>query len=240
MAEGKRYFWFKLYDDFFTSKRIKKLRKLAGGDTYTIIYLKLQLIAMKNNGIIEWSGLEDDFAEEIALDIDESPDDIKVTLTYLLSCGLAETSDNISFFFPYAVANVGSEGSSAKRVREHRKNQKVLHCNADVTQVKRICNGEKEIDKELDTDKEKDILFPKQTKHKYGEYKNVLLTDTEYGKLKERFPDVDARIKKLDEGIELKGYKYKSHYLAIIKWAEKDKPSPIPEEKDGIEALLGV
>lgn len=81
---------------------------------------------------------------------------------------------------------------------------------------------------------------PKQTKHKYGEYKNVLLTDTEYGKLKERFADVDARIKKLDEGIELKGYKYKSHYLAIIKWAEKDKPSPIPEEKDGIEALLGV
>lgn len=80
----------------------------------------------------------------------------------------------------------------------------------------------------------------KQTKHKYGEYKNVLLTDTEYGRLKERFPDVDARIKKLDEGIELKGYKYKSHYLAIIKWAEKDKPSPIPEEKDGIEALLGV
>jgi hypothetical protein len=36
----KRYYWLKLQDGFFDSKRIKKLRKLAGGDTYTIIYLK--------------------------------------------------------------------------------------------------------------------------------------------------------------------------------------------------------
>ena len=34
---GKRYYWLKLQDDFFKSKRIKKLRKIAGGDTYTII-----------------------------------------------------------------------------------------------------------------------------------------------------------------------------------------------------------
>ena len=40
--------------------------------------------------------------------------------------------------------------------------------------------------------------------------------------MKERFPDYESKIKTLDEGIELKGYKYKSHYLAILKWAEKD------------------
>ena len=42
MAE-KRYYWLKFRDDFFDSKRIKKLRKMAGGDTYTIIYLKMML-----------------------------------------------------------------------------------------------------------------------------------------------------------------------------------------------------
>ena len=42
----KRYFWLKLFEDFFSSKRIKKLRSLAGGDTYTIIYLKMQLKAL--------------------------------------------------------------------------------------------------------------------------------------------------------------------------------------------------
>ena len=64
----------------------------------------------------------------------------------------------------------------------------------------------------------------KKTKHKYGEHKNVLLTDDEYIKLQERFPDdYEMRIETLSEGIALKGYKYKSHYLAILKWARNDK-----------------
>ena len=46
MSEN-RYYWLKLKDDFFTSKRIKKLRNLAGGDTLTIIYLKMQLKSIK-------------------------------------------------------------------------------------------------------------------------------------------------------------------------------------------------
>ena len=35
-------------------------------------------------------------------------------------------------------------------------------------------------------------------------------------------------IKELDEGIERKGYKYKSHYLAILKWDEKEKQTEGP------------
>ena len=65
----------------------------------------------------------------------------------------------------------------------------------------------------------------KTTKHKHGEFKNVLLTDEEYTKLQERFPhDYSERIENLSEGIARKGYKYKSHYLAILNWAKKDKP----------------
>jgi predicted phage replisome organizer len=163
-STGKRYYWLKLQDGFFGSKRIKKLRKLAGGDTYTIIYLKMQLLAMKSDGILRWTGLESDFASELALDLDEEPDNVEVTLRFLLAHGLAETSDNISFFLPYAVENTGSEGSSAKRVREFRKRQS-LQCNAGasqsnarVTGVKRLSNGEKEIEleKELDIEEEKD------------------------------------------------------------------------------------
>ena len=172
MADAKRYYWLRLYDDFFGSKRIKKLRKMAGGDTYTIIYLKMQLVAMKTDGVLSWTGLEDSFAEELALDLDEEPDDVRVTLSYLLHCGLAETSDDINFFFPYAVANTGSENASAQRVREHRKKQKVLQCNTDalqcntnVTQVKQLCNAEKEIDTididiDIDIDKNKKTASP--------------------------------------------------------------------------------
>lgn len=161
MSDGKRYYWLRLKDDFFSSKRIKKLRNMAGGDTYCIIYLKLQLLAMKSEGVLTWTGLEENFAEELALDLDEKSEDVEVTLLYLLKVGLAETQDNTHFFFPYAVENTGSEGASAQRVREYRERQ-TLQCNADVTPVKRISNGEKEIERR-DREKSKNLTVSKET-----------------------------------------------------------------------------
>ena len=70
MAE-KKYYWLKLKNDFFAQPRIKKLRRMAGGDTYTIIYLKMQLLSLENEGVIIFEGIEDDFIEELALTIDE-------------------------------------------------------------------------------------------------------------------------------------------------------------------------
>ena len=165
MADAKRYYWLKLQEDFFSSKRIKKLRKIAGGDTYTIIYLKMQLLAMKKGGILEYTGLEQSFAEELALDLDEEPENVAVTVQFLLSCGLLETSDNKEYFLPYAVENTGSEVSSTKRVREYRA-RKALHCNTPVTQMKQNCNGEIEIEKEIEKELEiealsKDTVEPK-------------------------------------------------------------------------------
>lgn len=169
MAE-KRYYWLKLYDDFFGSKRIKKMRRLAGGDTLTIIYLKMQLKAMKTDGILSWTGVEDNFAAELALDLDESAENVALLISYLLSCGLCELSDDQKeLYLPYAVSNVGSEGSSAQRVREHR--ARSLHCNADVTAVKQISNGEIEID--IDTrerEKSKRKSFTPPTLEEVQEY----------------------------------------------------------------------
>ena len=155
---GKRYYWLKLKDDFFSSKRIKKLRRLAGGDTFTIIYLKMQLKALKTDGVLRWSGLEDNFADELALDLDEEPDNVRLTLQYLASCGLVETSDDISFFLPYAIENTGSETASTQRSREFRA-RKALQCNADATRVQRLCNVEKEIEIEKEKEKEDDDGF---------------------------------------------------------------------------------
>lgn len=55
-------------------------------------------------------------------------------------------------------------------------------------------------------------------KHKYGEYQNVLLKDEELQTLKEKYENWEELIKYLDEYIEMKGYKAKSHYLCITKW----------------------
>ena len=151
MAENKRYYWLKLMDDFFDSKRIKKLRKLAGGDTYTIIYLKMQLLSLKKGGYLEYSGLEDEFYKEVALDIDEDEANVQVTVQFLLSCGLLQTSDNIEYVLPFVKNNLGSETASTRRSRISRQNaKKALQCNT----MQQNCNVE--IEKDIDTDKEKE------------------------------------------------------------------------------------
>lgn len=64
----------------------------------------------------------------------------------------------------------------------------------------------------------------KQVKHKYGQFKNVLLADDEKQKLIDRFGEdgFSNKVEGLSVGIESKGYKYKSHYAAILSWERKD------------------
>ncbi len=150
-TDVKRYYWLKLKEDFFGSKRIKKLRNMAGGDTYLIIYLKLQLKAMKTDGVITFDHLEDNIADELALDIDENPDDVKATLLFLIGCGLAESSDDLSIFFPYAVENVGSESSAAERMRKMREKR---NNSEQCSQLPEHCYGEIEIEIEKDIEKD--------------------------------------------------------------------------------------
>ena len=154
MSEGKRYYWLKLKDDFFQSKRIKKLRNMAGGDTYTIIYLKMQLLSLRTDGVLRWSGLEDNFADELALDLDEKPEDVEVTLMYLLNVGLAETTDNVTFFLPWVLENTGSETAATQRSRDYRARQRMLQCNTNATQVQQLRNAESEIESEKEIEKE--------------------------------------------------------------------------------------
>lgn len=58
----------------------------------------------------------------------------------------------------------------------------------------------------------------KASKHKYGEYKHVLLKDEELQRLQKDYSNWEELITYLDEYIEMKGYKAKNHYLAIKKW----------------------
>jgi hypothetical protein len=71
----------------------------------------------------------------------------------------------------------------------------------------------------------------KASKHKYGKYKNVLLKDEELQALERDYSNWKELIEYLDEYIEMKGYKAKSHYLAIKKWVidavSKDNKKPI-------------
>lgn len=85
---------------------------------------------------------------------------------------------------------------------------------------------------------DKDNIYnspPKATKparHKYGEYKNVLLSDEDIEKLKAEFPsDWQERIERLSEYIASSGKSYKNYLATIRNWAKRDKEKTAAEKK---------
>ena len=180
-----RYYWIKIHDNFFERMEIKKLRKMPGGDTLTIIYLKLLILTRNSDGKIKFEGIESSLSKELALQINEEEASIELTLHALKMMKLLEEY----------------EGDIA--LTEHSK----------VTGANPL-----EIEK-------KALGKPEDPTHKYGVYQHVKLKDSQYKGLIEYFgskEEAEKRIGKLDEGIEIKGYKYKNHSLAIKNWAEKD------------------
>lgn len=242
MSDSKKYYWLKLPKDFFEDRAIKKLRSIAGGDTYTIIYLKMLLRTLEDGGKFVYEGIEDSIVEEIALDIDEKEEDVSVAINYLIKKGLMICTDNEAELTRMHEM-IGSETDKAKLMRKKREQSNnvtqngnnVTHLLPNVTNC--YTEKEKEIDKEISSNedikkfseqdvKENDNESPevakpkakKPKKNKYGDYSHVLLTEEEYLKLHKDYPNADEIIQFLDSYIEEKGYKANSHYLSIKRW----------------------
>ena len=68
-----------------------------------------------------------------------------------------------------------------------------------------------------------------QTRHKYGTYQNVLLSDADYEKLKSEFPtDYNEWIERVSEYVAMNGKKYKDFLAVIRNWARRDTPKEKP------------
>ena len=142
VTENRRYYWLQLKDDFFNSKEMKLMRKLPGGEEITIIYLKMMLASLAEQGKLYFEGLAEDLAEELSLIIDEDPEAIRLTLMFLTKKKLLTTSDNYQFNLEQVPEMVGSETASTRRSRKHRETQKALQCNTTATKG----NGNIDID----------------------------------------------------------------------------------------------
>lgn len=156
MADNKKFFWIKLRPDFFNDPYIKLLRRMAGGDTYTIIYLKMLVKSAPTDGVIYFQGAGADISEELALTLDESIEDVRALLAYLEAKNLITHPEITQDLFLVASADLtGSEVDSAQRVRKFRERQqlKALQSNTDVTNSNDKLEKELEIEKELDKDK---------------------------------------------------------------------------------------
>lgn len=157
----RRYYWIKVFNNFFRNKTVKKIRKIPGGDTYLLIYMRMQLLSLDApqtsivdglniiNGIILYEGVEDSIEREIALELDEDPAVVDAAFRLFVRLGWIEVTNGGDAFFPAVPA--GSEGESAQRMRAKRIREKTAsqcdaktsQCDSKVTQYryKKILNN---------------------------------------------------------------------------------------------------
>ena len=116
----------------------------------------------------------------------------------------------------------GNQRATTKEIKNDNKEKNDNNILGEKTkQMEHLSQNGTELDFGENEKKEKSCA-KKETKHKYGEYQNVKLTDDEVIKLKNKYgDDADKIINYFDAQIEMKGYKYKSHYLAILDWGAK-------------------
>lgn len=170
MAEKKRYYWIKLKEDFFELETIDWLMSQKNGCEYIVLYQKLCLLTVNKSGKLESKIGEMIIpydANKIARDTKFPIDTVIVAMELFKKIGLIYEQEDGVLRIPYVDEMVGSETSSAKRVREYRQ-KKALQCNTkcnnDVTQENRdkileIDNREKIEDKDLENKRNSKINY---------------------------------------------------------------------------------
>ena len=200
---AKRYYWLKLPKDFFEDKAIKRLRQIAGGDTYTIIYLKMLLKSMEDDGKLFYEGIEDTICDEIALDINESADDVQVTISYLEKKGLLIVTDS-EVELTRLTEMVGSETDKAelmRKIRNKEKGNNVTKISNNVTKaLPTVTNCYTEKEKEIENSREDtEIDTKKKKKSAKADLNGMIDSFTENEELKDAlkaFLDMRKSIKR--------------------------------------------
>ena len=218
---NKRFYWMKLNENFFNINTILYLKRLDNGNDCIVFFLELCLNTLNDEGLlIEKFGnkIIPHDVKSISQLTRNSIEDTSDMLNILIDIGLIEILEDETMFIPLVKDCVGSESSSAKRMRNKRARDKEKEENENSS-----INNNKILDNKI-IDIRSDVTKMSQcdalSKKPYGNYGNVLLSNEEYSELLEahRQHKLDLCIKVLDEYIESTGKKYNNHTPVINGW----------------------
>ena len=229
--------WIKITTDMFDDEKIKIIQVMPEGDALLVIWIKLIILAGKTNdgGYIYISNNIPYTDEMLSVIMNKPLNIIQLAMNTFIKLGMIESDENGIYLVNFEKHQSLDKLEKMKeqnrlRVAKFRAKQKEKLLINDsnesvmlqVMESNAIDKNKNRIDKNRIDNKEEIIKEEsKPVKHKLGTYKNVLLTDEELQSLKRDYDNCDELINYLDEYIEMKGYKAKSHYLCIKKWVVK-------------------
>lgn len=240
--------WIKIYTNMFDiSRKIKSIEQMPQSDTILIVWFKLLLLAGKVNdgGAIYVTPSIPFGLAGLSYELRRPPELVEKALSIFEDFDMIERDNGFIYISSWEEYQniegmekireqnrLAQQRSRARRKQLQNKNNNNndvssdMSCDSHVTVMQ--SHG---VDKEEDKDIKNKIIEKenkeKEIRHKYGEYSNVLLSDSDYEKLKSEFPsDYTTRIENLSSYIASTGKSYKNHLATIRNWAKKDASSP--------------
>ena len=189
-------------------EKILKLRAKFGNESaYGLFWFLIESMSESPDGTLDWSDSE--AIAPLSLSYGVPIDRLKNFIEYAIEIGVFNISKNRFF---------------SKRIIDHKKFRRQFS-EAGKAGAKKRWKKKNSPPISLPNAKERKGKESKGNNKKHKYLDKVLLTDEEYTKLINKFGEVETKIwiKKLDDGIAIKGYPYKSHYRAILKWKENEK-----------------
>lgn len=237
MSDTKKYYWLKLDRNFFKRHDVRIVEDMPNGKEYVLFFMKLLVESIDHEGRLRFNDFIPYNEQMLGTVTNTNIDIVRSAINIFEQLDLLSIMDDKTIYIHDTQKMLGAETEWAKKKRAYRE-QKLLVTDIERTKKDNVRQElEKEIEKELEIDIEKEVntthsvakVKSKSSKKIYGEFKHIRLTDEEYSKLQNDYGNAEELIKHLDEYIEMKGAKYKSHYLAIKKWvvdAVKERKQP--------------
>lgn len=162
-SKTKIYYWLKFDKHFFDNLFIKRLlRNFPGGSEMIVIYIRLMLEAIENDCIIDYEGTFDNYAEELALRLETSEEQINMALAYFVKCGVIQVDDGGNTHYPQAKALLGQETNWNRYKKKQAELEKFQPLSNQVPTEIEIEKDKKidiNIDKELELEQDKEDRF---------------------------------------------------------------------------------
>lgn len=162
-SKTKIYYWLKFDKHFFDNLFIKRLlRNFPGGSEMIVIYIRLMLEAIENDCIIDYEGTFDNYAEELALRLETSEEQINMALAYFVKCGVIQVDDGGNTHYPQAKVLLGQETNWNRYKKKQAELEKFQLLSNQVPTEIEIEKDKKidiNIDKELELEQDKEDRF---------------------------------------------------------------------------------
>jgi len=226
MAEynKEKKYWIQLKRDFFKRHDMMILESQPNGKEYELFYLKLMLESIDHNGELRFNDAIPYNETMLSAITNTNVDIVKNACQCLHQLGMIEVLEDGTLYIREVkkLLNYTTEGAERKQLQRQKKDEgwtKGGQMSTTITNTITNTNTNTYIrENTLSTDSSESPVTEKQPKHKYGTFKNVLLTDKEYENLNAKYPNLEDAIEYLSNYIEMKGYKAKNHNLALQNW----------------------